>query len=239
MTMNLKKITSNRFFWFFLALLSLVTIYWVLNLTGFVNLVMDTDQFKAYIISSGHWGIFLIISLMAFAILFKLLPSAAVALVSGAVYGHTWGTIYIIIGAWTGAVIAFSITRLLGADALFRLSGRRIFLEQEHSQSWLMWGLFVSRLIPVIPYDIVSYAMGLTPLKLWRFSIATLIGVIPISFFLAHVGDELVATDFKEMITGMMTAGLVLLLPVVIAMVVFYRYGNFKKILTSIKCENK
>ncbi len=120
---------------------------------------------------------------MAFAILFKLLPSAAVALASGAVYGHTWGTIYIIIGAWLGAIIAFLLTRMLGADIICRLSGHRINIEQEKSQSWLMWGLLVSRLIPVIPYDIVSYAMGLTPLKLWRFSLATLIGIIPTSFF--------------------------------------------------------
>ncbi len=120
---------------------------------------------------------------MAFAILFKLLPSAAVALASGAVYGHTWGTIYIIIGAWLGAIIAFLLTRMLGADIICRLSGHRINIEQEKSQSWLMWGLLVSRLISVIPYDIVSYAMGLTPLKLWRFSLATLIGIIPTSFF--------------------------------------------------------
>ncbi len=98
-----------------------------------------------------------------------------------------------------------------------------------------MWGLFVSRLIPVIPYDIVSYAMGLTPLKFWRFSIATLVGVIPTSFFLAHVGGELAETNVKEMLSGMMIAGLVLLLPIVILMVIFYRYGQFKKLLTSIE----
>ena len=237
--MNFNKIPMNRLVWFIVMLMILVSIYWILKSTGFIDLVMDTELFKFYIISMGHWGIILIISLMAFAILFKLLPSAAVALTSGAVYGHTWGTIYIIIGAWIGAVIAFSITRLLGNDAFFRLSGQRILLEQEQSQSWLMWGVFVSRLIPVIPYDLISYAMGLTPLKLWRFSIATLIGVIPTSFFLAHVGGELAETNFEEMLLGMMTAGLVLLLPVIIVMAIFYRYGKFKKILTSIRFKKK
>jgi uncharacterized membrane protein YdjX (TVP38/TMEM64 family) len=200
---------------------------------------MDTEQFKTYIISTGYWGIIIIISLMTFAILFKLLPSAAVALASGAVYGHTWGTIYIIVGAWMGAVIAFSITRLLGNDALCRLSGKRIFIEQERSQSWLMWGVFVSRLIPVLPYDLISYAMGLTQLKIWRFSIATLIGVIPTSFFLAHIGGELAETNFEAMLSGMMTAGLVILLPVIVLMVIFYRYGKFKNLLSSITCEKQ
>ncbi|RKZ98076.1 MAG: TVP38/TMEM64 family protein [Gammaproteobacteria bacterium] len=237
--MNFKQNSANRWLWLFIILIILVSIYWGLKTTGFIALVMDSEQFKTYIISTGFWGIIIIISLMAFAILFKLLPSAAVALASGAVYGHTWGTIYIIIGAWMGAVIAFSITRLLGNDALCRLSGRRIMIEQEQSQSWLMWGVFVSRLIPVLPYDLISYAMGLTPLKLWRFSIATLIGVIPTSFFLAHVGGELAETDFSEMLSGMMTAGLVILLPVIIIMLVFYRYGKFKNLFSSIKYEKQ
>jgi len=240
--MNDNKTLSNRWLWFFLMIIILVIIYWILEATGFVALVMDAEQFKIYIVSMGYRGIIIIISLMAFAILFKLLPSAAVALVSGAVYGHTWGTIYIIIGAWLGAVIAFSISRLLGNDALCRLSGKRILVKQEQSQSWLMWGVFVSRLIPVLPYDLISYAMGLTPLKLWRFSIATLIGVIPSSFFLAHVGGELAETNFEtinftEMLSGMMTAGLVILLPVIVVMLIFYRYGKFKNLFGSIRCE--
>lgn len=59
-----------------MALMILAGIYWILESTGFIDLMMDTDQFKSYIISTGYWGIIIIISLMAFAILFKLLPSA-------------------------------------------------------------------------------------------------------------------------------------------------------------------
>lgn len=243
-TIKSHRISAKRFVWIILILLILAGIYWILKTTGFIALLMDTEQFKTYIIATGYWGIIIIIGLMAFAIIFKLLPSAAVALASGAVYGHTWGTIYIIIGAWIGALIAFSITRLLGNDALCRLSGRRILMKEEQSQSWLMWGVFVSRLIPVLPYDLISYAMGLTALKLWRFSLATLIGVIPTSFFLAHVGGELADTNFEainytEMLSGMMTAGLVILLPVIVLMIIFYRYGKFKNLMTSVKCEKQ
>ncbi len=186
----MKTLCSQRLICLFGLIIFFSLIYLTLKNTGFIDLISDTSRFKNYLLSIGPWGIGLTIFLMAFAILFKLLPSAAVALASGAVYGHTWGTIYIIIGAWLGAIIAFLLTRMLGADIIFRLSGHRINIEQEKSQSWLMWGLLVSRLIPVIPYDIVSYAMGLTPLKLWRFSLATLIGIIPTSFFLAHVGSD-------------------------------------------------
>lgn len=225
--MKENKNLTSRFILFLLMLMSLVMIYLLLKQYGLIDLITDTETFKSYVNGMGLWGIILIISLMSFAILFKLLPSAAIALVSGAVYGHTWGTIYIIIGAWIGAIIAFSITRILGKDAIFRLSGRRVYINEEHSQSWLMWGLFISRLIPIIPYDLMSYAMGLTPLKLWRFSMATLIGVIPTSFLLAHIGGELVLTDITGIFNGMIITILLLIIPVIILLIVIIRNRKF------------
>jgi len=206
-----------------------VCLYLLMDWFGLIALVKDTEQFKIYVNQLGVWGIFLTIFLMAFAILFKMLPSAAVALASGAVYGHTWGTIYIIMGAWLGAVIAFSITRFISQDSLQRFLEKRFPFTQEQSQGWLMWGLFISRLIPVIPYDIVSYAMGITPLQLWRFSIATLFGLIPTSFFLAHVGSELMDTNFENLLSDIAFAGFLFLVPVAIAILIYYRMGYLKR----------
>ncbi len=235
--MNIKQYFSQRLMYFILIIILLTMVFLGFKSYGVIDLILDTERFKFYLLSIGFWGALLVIALMAFAVLFKFLPSAAVALAAGAVYGHTWGTIYIIIGAWAGAIIAFLITRLLGNNILCQLSGYRILVNEEKSQSWLMWGLLVSRFIPAIPYDLVSYAMGLTPLKLWRFSLATLIGVIPTSFFLAHVGGELAHTSFDEMLSGMMTAGLVLLLPFLLIMYLFYRFGKFKNLFSVSRCK--
>ena len=182
---------------FITIILVMIGFYVFLNETGFIKMMEQPDTFKSYINEMGNWGVILIILLMAFAILFKLLPSAAIALVAGAVYGHTWGGIYIVIGAWLGAVIAFSITRIFGENILYNLYSKKINITYKESQSWLMWGVFISRLIPIIPYDLVSYFMGLTPLKLWRFSLATLIGVIPTSFIIAHIGHEMITLGFR------------------------------------------
>jgi len=206
-----RRVGLKRGILILLVLLSLFLIYWGMEAFGLVDLVKDTQQFTVFIQQLGLAGIFLTIGLMAFAILFKMLPSAAVAITSGAVYGHTWGTLYIIIGAWLGAIIAFSITRYLGKGMLTQKLERHMPLIQESSQSWLMWGLFVSRLIPVIPYDIVSYLMGLTPLTLWRFSMATLLGLIPTSFFLAHFGGKLMTSDFNSLLSELLMASLILI----------------------------
>ena len=51
--------------------------------------------------------------------------------------------------------------------------------------------VFVSRVLPFISFDIVSYAAGLTVLTFWRFALATLAGIASTSFFLAHFGNEI------------------------------------------------
>jgi len=201
-------------------------LYRLLDRLGVIALVLDTEAFRAEVLGWGAFGPFAIIGLMAFAILFKPLPSAGVALASGAAFGHSWGTIYIIIGAELGALLAFAVTRLLGGDILCRLFGRRLTMEWEGSQKHMMGLLLVSRLIPVIPFDIVSYALGLTPLQTWRFILATLIGLIPSSFLLAHFGGEMVTTEFDVVLADMALAGVVVLLPVAAVIYLLKRRGH-------------
>ncbi len=54
-----------------------------------------------------------------------------------------------------------------------------------------MWAVFASRLMPFVSFDLVSYAAGLSNLTFWRFALATLAGIIPASFLLAHFGGEM------------------------------------------------
>ena len=49
--------------------------------------------------------------------------------------------------------------------------------------------------MPFISFVIVSYAAGLSCLHFWRFSVATLAGIIPASFILAHFGNEAVSGE--------------------------------------------
>ena len=53
---------------------------------------------------AGPAGPLAIIGLMTFAVVFSPLPSAPIALAAGAIYGHLWGTLYVIAGAELGAL---------------------------------------------------------------------------------------------------------------------------------------
>ncbi|MFT5505821.1 MAG: putative membrane protein YdjX (TVP38/TMEM64 family) [Gammaproteobacteria bacterium] len=57
---------------------------------------------------------------MALAIIFNPLPSAPIVLSAGAIYGHSYGTLYIVMGTEIGAISAFSIARFVGYGLMLK-----------------------------------------------------------------------------------------------------------------------
>ncbi|MGJ5619083.1 TVP38/TMEM64 family protein [Sulfitobacter sp. MF3-043] len=169
--------------------------------------------------AAGAWGPILIVVLMSTAIVATPIPSAPIALAAGAAYGHTLGTIYIVIGAEFGALIAFGLARFLGRDVLARWVGGTLDTGWLGSQNVLTFTVFASRLMPFISFDVVSYAAGLSRLYFWRFGVATLAGIIPASFVLAHLGNEAVSGEPRRAAWAAVGLGALTLTPLVIVAV--------------------
>jgi uncharacterized membrane protein YdjX (TVP38/TMEM64 family) len=196
-----------------LILILLILAYRHLDASGLLQQLLDGQWLRARTEASGAWGPLLIIGLMTLAIVLNPIPSAPIAMVSGALFGHTWGTLYVVIGAESGALIAFGIARLFGYDLLRRLFGEGVMLGWLGSQNTLTWLVFVSRLLPFVSFDLVSYGAGLTPLKAWRFALATLAGLLPVSFLLAHFGGEMAERELGDAMVSMLFLGLLVALP--------------------------
>ena len=76
-----------------------------------------------------------------------------------------------------------------------------------------MLTVIAARLIPFVSFDADSYAAGLTKLSLFNFTVATVIGLIPMSFFLAHIGDHWATAEGNELMSWVFVAGAFSLLP--------------------------
>jgi uncharacterized membrane protein YdjX (TVP38/TMEM64 family) len=192
-------------------------LYFIASRAGWIELMADPAQLLATLQGNNQdWsGIVIIAGLMAMAIVFNPIPSAPIALVSGAIYGHTWGTVYIVIGALVGAIIAFFIARLVGKEVVSRFTGKISVPSWIGSQNSMMITVLLSRLVPFISFDLISYAAGLTSIKLWRFALATLIGLMPASFLLAHFGSEMTADNLDASTSYVFGIGILIILPVV------------------------
>lgn len=181
-----------------LILTSLAVLYWVLAETGTLDTLSDRTALREWIGQLGGWGPVALIGMMIIAIVLSPIPSGPIAIAAGAVYGPLWGTVFVVIGSEAGALIAFTLARTLGFEAIQGWSRVRPVLDwlgKDRSQAGLMVVVFASRLVPFISFDAVSYAAGLTPLAFWRFLLATLAGVIPTAYLIAAFGDVLMTGE--------------------------------------------
>jgi uncharacterized membrane protein YdjX (TVP38/TMEM64 family) len=196
------------------ALVLLIVGYFVLHHFGYLDILTSEQRLQKNVASLGAWGILVLIASMAVAIVMSPIPSGPIAMVAGAVFGPLWGGIYTVIGAVLGAAIAFGLARWLGYDFVCRwLEQRLSYLMQKRSQNRLMGIVFLSRLVPFISFDAVSYAAGLTPLSFWRFILATFAGVVPISFLLTFFGERLLMMESHWSVIGTVVVAVITLLP--------------------------
>ena len=200
-----------------------VTFAWFVGPISNLISSFDGDTISGWVKIAGMWGPLLIIALMTVAVVATPIPSAPIALAAGAAYGHTLGTVYIVLGAELGAMIAFMLARFLGRDALVGWLGDKIDIGWLGSQNALTAAAFASRLMPFISFDIVSYAAGLSNLHFWRFAVATLAGIIPASFALAHFGNEAVNGPPTLAVWIAVGLGVLTLIPLVLAAIVDQR----------------
>jgi uncharacterized membrane protein YdjX (TVP38/TMEM64 family) len=170
--------------------------------------LLDGEHLEMLVARAGLWGPVLIVALMTVAVVASPIPSAPIALAAGAAYGHVWGTVQIVIGAELGALIAFGLARVLGHDVLRRVFGDRVDAGLLGSQTALTATVFASRLMPFVSFDMISYAAGLSRLHAWRFALATLAGIVPASFLLAHFGGEAVSGDLGRATWAVLGLGL-------------------------------
>lgn len=178
------------------GLAGLVMWLWAPEMATQARGFLDKEILEGLVVRAGFWGPVLIVTLMTVAVVASPIPSAPIALAAGAAYGHLWGTVQVVVGAELGALIAFGLARVLGHDILRRMFGPKVDAGLLGSQTALTATVFASRLMPFMSFDMISYAAGLSRLHAWRFALATMAGIIPASFLLAHVGGAAVNGEF-------------------------------------------
>ncbi|WP_251860443.1 TVP38/TMEM64 family protein [Clostridium sp. Marseille-Q2269] len=154
---------------------------------------------KEYINSYG------VISPIVYIILFTLVPltlfpDSILAIAGGMAFGMVQGSIYTVIGAVCGASLSFYIARVLGrtmVDKLVRGKGKW-FEDGVEKNGFLV--VFILRLIPLVPFDVISYGSGLSKIKFKDFILATTVGIIPGILVFINLGDKALNVKSKQFV---------------------------------------
>lgn len=120
------------------------------------------------------------------------LPGAVImTLAGGFLFGSVLGTLFVNIGATTGATLAFLASRYLLHDWVEQKFGNTLGPIQAGFSTNAFHYLMTLRLIPLFPFFLVNMVSGLTRVSLGTYVTATAIGIIPGSFVFAYAGRQL------------------------------------------------
>ena len=159
------------------------------KLTG---ISLTTEDFANFIKSLGAMGVAGSIGLMILHS-FVPFPAELLTMANGMVYGPLWGVIITWVGAMFGAYAAFGLTRWLGRPFIEKWAPSNYKMKIDAwSQEEGATALLIARLIPVISFNVVNYAAGLTKVSLWTFSWTTGIGILPMTILMVMLGDSVI-----------------------------------------------
>ena len=176
----------------------------------------DASALRDYILSYGVWAPVVSTALMVLQALAAFVPSFLLGIANGLAFGAMWGGLLSIASAVLAAAISFGIARVVGRAPVEALVGNRSL---GTADGWFArygaYAVLAARLIPVISFDAISYAAGLTRMKFWRFLLATTIGMTPASFAYAYLGEQapgnvnLLLAVFGVVVTGVVVLAVV------------------------------
>ena len=128
-------------------------------------------------------------------------PAEILAICAGAIFGTLTGAALIWCGAMPGALVAFGLARWLGRDVV------RGWLSQSQARrldDWTLtqgaFTLLVLRFLPVVAFNLINYAAGLTRVPLWTFVWTTAVGIIPITLLSTWLGAHMRQLDWTTLL---------------------------------------
>ena len=139
------------------------------------------ETFRDYVKSNGVLGPFVMIGIMAMQVVVAIIPGEPFELGAGFVFGWAQGSVLCLAGTALASALVFLAVRKWGVKLVELFFSREkiqgySFLQDEKRLDMLVFILF---LIPGTPKDLITYVVGLTPMKLSAFLLVTTVARIP------------------------------------------------------------
>ena len=186
-----------------------------------VQLADRPEAFRAWVDSFGLWGRLVFVGMVFLQVLVALIPGEPIELMAGYMFGAWEGTLLSMAGILLGSLVIFLLVRKLGVkmvQVFFKdREIKRLGFLKDPKKSMVL--TFVLMTIPGTPKDLLSYFVGLTPVKLRQWLMIVLIARIP-SLVTSTVSGA-AAGEENYVLAGIVFAVTVLLS---IGGLVYYRY---------------
>ena len=181
-------------------------------ITGITLVIMyrdqlDTTQLESWVKNAGAAAPILFMLIYVIGTVF-FLPGSLLTLLGGALFGPYWGTFYNLTAATIGAMLSFLVARYLASDWVANKTGGKMkqLINGVENEGWRF--VAFTRLVPLFPFNLLNYALGLTKISFSQYSLATYICMLPGALaytYLGYAGKEAIAGD-EDMIQKILLA---------------------------------
>ncbi|KRQ86796.1 TVP38/TMEM64 family inner membrane protein YdjZ [Caloramator mitchellensis] len=187
---------------FFIAMVSFIIHYKIYNMANL----------KSYVLSFGNTApvIFLVLCTVRPLI---LLPVGIFSALGGLLFGAFVGTLYTLIGSIIGSVIAYYLARFFGKDLVEKLLNGKYKRLGKKSREHGFYVTFMLRVVPILPFDAVSYICGLSDISMKDYLLGTILGIIPGTFIYSYFGSSLKNVMSKEFFIAILLLVCLALIP--------------------------
>ena len=146
-----------------------------------IKMADEPEMFRAWVDEFGVWGRLVFVGMVFLQVLVALIPGEPIELMAGYMFGAVEGTLLAMAGILLGSLVIFLLVRKLGVklvQVFFQDKEiKRLAFLKDPKKSMVL--TFVIMTIPGTPKDLLSYFVGLTPVKLWQWLLIVLVARIP------------------------------------------------------------
>lgn len=185
----------------FIAFIIGLTILWhtsSINTTIISMITYNINIIKNF--TQRHFSIaFLSFVLIYIASTFLMIPiSAAMTILAGILFDFFYGVLAVTIGANLGAIIYFISIRYLIKNKHQKEISRSKQTVLSHIDKWGLWYIFLLRLVPIMPFNVVNTLGAFSTITLWEFILTTALGIMPASIAYIYAGEKIYDSNSQQ-----------------------------------------
>jgi uncharacterized membrane protein YdjX (TVP38/TMEM64 family) len=160
-------------------------------------------QLQEWITGFGLLAPLIFITLFAVAMMLFML-STPFFVMAGVLFGAVQGIGYILIGGMIAAVLSFLIARRFGAARFERFlrqhESRLLALEKRLLGRFGWMTIIVLRVLPLIPFPVMNYGLGLTRVRFDQYVVGTFFGILPAVVVYTAFGHAVFSFGLMDML---------------------------------------
>ena len=165
----------------------------------------DQTRIQAWVNQFGWFGPLIIILAMIAQMFLLVIPSPLLMVVSVLAFGPIWGSVIILSAVFCASSVGYFIGAYLGPPVVGKILGPKGQQKvEDFIDDYGFWAIIVTRLAPFLSNDAISFVAGMLRMGYWRFIGATLLGITPLTIFIAWLGE-----DHERLKTGLIWASAV------------------------------